>query len=550
MRRIRGTALFLTALLAGCGGGMPRGAKSAPPASVKTVAVAFHIVPTKQGSSVGRRPKYVSGATLSASIDVSAAGVPPTTTIIRCYRPAGCSGNVDAPVATDTFSVKLYDDEVAQGHLLSAGSTTQTIVQDQANSVNITFDGVPAKVSALAFDMPNPLIGMHAAINVTVTAVDAAGFTILGPGNYNPPIVLALTDPSGATSLSETTVTSPNDVVTLSYDGAAKIVATVTAAVQGGAVDQTAIFEPANVSAEYTDPTPEGFPNDIVQGPDGALWFTDGLTVGRITTTGVITKYPTIGAPSGITVGPDGALWFAESLNSRQYGRIDPADGSLTEYAISVPPVGTFTVARLAFGADGLLYLTDDGTDPGVYAVVPATGTVVKKYTFASKPAGIVAGPDGNMWVGLTGSVARIGLVGGLGLVSTFPTSGLVVELTAGADGNVWFTDDAGKIGNVTPAGAVTEYAIPKYERSPYGHSYDIVTAPDGTYWFTYGHMTSLPENTCRIGHSTTTGAITSYAIKECVTSGLAFGPDHNIWLAESRRRTIGVFSSFDLPSR
>jgi virginiamycin B lyase len=547
----RGTALILTALLAACGSGVPRGAKTAPPpATGKTVSVAFHIVATKKPSGAARKPKYVSLGTQSAAIAVSAPGLPATTTIINCAL-GSCDGSVDAPVATDTFTVKLYDDGNGQGNLLSAGATTQTIVQDQANSVNITFDGVPVKTTALVLDMPNPLIGTPATINLSVGAVDAAGFTIVGPGSYNPPIVLTLTDPSGATSLSTTTVTSPNDVVTLAYNGAAKVAATVTSAVQGHAADQTAVFEPANVSAEYMDPTPEGFPNDIVQGPDGAMWFTDGVSIGRITTAGAITKYTTVGNPGGsIIVGPDGALWFTE-FGEKQYGRISPADGTVVEYALAVPPGGSFlTVTNLAFGPDGLLYLTNDGTNPGVYAVVPATGTVVKSYTFGSNPAGIVAGPDSNIWVGLTGSVARIGLVDGLGLVTTYTTNGKIVQLTAGADGNVWFTDDAGTIGNVTPAGAVREYAIPQYARSPYGHAYDIVTAPDGTYWFTYGHMTSFDNHSCRLGHSTATGAVTSYVIAECVTSALAFGPDHNIWLAESRRAKIGIFSSFDPPAR
>jgi virginiamycin B lyase len=542
MRRMQGTALIVTALLAGCGGGMPHSAKSAPPASVKTASVAFHIEPTKAPASGKRRTKYVSYGTQSVSVTVSSSGQPTTTTVIPCSY-GSCSGNIDAPVATDTFTVGLYDDPSAHGNLLSSGSITQTIVAEQANTVNITFDGIVAHASALGFDVPTPLIGAPLTTTVTVSAVDAAGFTIVGPGNYDRPIVLTLTDPSGATSLSKTTVTSPNDVVTLSYNGGAKVVATVTSAVQGGAVEQTAIFEPENVSAEYMDPTPEGFPNDIVQGSDGAMWFTDGVKLGRITTTGSITGYTTVGAPGGgIITGPDGALWFTE-FGERQYGRISPADGTVSEYALVPAPAATLTVARLAFGSDGLLYITDDGSNPGVYAVVPATGTIVKKYVFASKPAGIVAGPDNNIWVGLAGSVARISLLDGL--VSTFATNGQVVQLTAGTDGNVWFTDDIGKIGNVTPAGTVTEYAVPQYARSPYGHTYGIVAAPDGTYWFTYGHMTSFPNYTCRLGHSTATGTITSYEIAECVTSALAFGPDHNLWLAESRRQKIGVFSSF-----
>jgi hypothetical protein len=39
---------------------------------------------------------------------------------------------------------------------------------------------------------------------------------------------------------------------------------------------------------------------------------------------------------------------------------------------------------------------------------------------------------------------------------------------------------------------------------------------------------------------------VTSYAIADCITAGLAFGPDRNLWLAESSRNKIGIFSLFD----
>ncbi len=50
-------------------------------------------------------------------------------------------------------------------------------------------------------------------------------------------------------------------------------------------------------------------------GPDGAVWFTDTGThaLGRITTAGAVTEYPTTLLPylsGGIATGPDGALWF------------------------------------------------------------------------------------------------------------------------------------------------------------------------------------------------------------------------------------------------
>jgi hypothetical protein len=52
-------------------------------------------------------------------------------------------------------------------------------------------------------------------------------------------------------------------------------------------------------------------------GADGAIWFTLYTSLGRITTSGVITAYPARtanGNGNGITAGPDGALWFTDSV--------------------------------------------------------------------------------------------------------------------------------------------------------------------------------------------------------------------------------------------
>ncbi|HEY0396307.1 MAG TPA: hypothetical protein VGD01_17620 [Candidatus Elarobacter sp.] len=542
MLRMRGTALVLTALVAGCGGSGTV-SHSVPSARVQTASVAFHIEPSKAPSSSKRSPRYVSAGTQSARVDVSSPGLPSTTTLIRCSFGA-CSKSIDVPVATDTFTVTLYDGYNADGNVLSAGKTTQTIIANQANAVNVTFDAAPVHVIALSFGPPNALIGAPSQTTVNIAAVDAAGYTIVGPGAYDPPIKLTLTDSSGSTSLSETTVTSPNDDVKIAYNGTPKISATLTAVVQGDTVQQTRVFEPANVTKEYALQNSDGSqktiaPRDIAQGADGALWFAEGsdAKIGRISATGATAEYAISSIPTRIVAGPDGALWFGEMGPGPQYGRI-ATDGSVTEFAIAASGAAAVDPAGLAFGADGNLYVADAG-NPAVYAVTPATGALVRTYALATNANAVVTGPDNNIWVGTAGAVARIRLSDGL--VSAFATSGAVTSLTAGSDGNVWFTDRAGKVGNVTPAGAVTEFAIPTYG----DNAYKIVAAPDGTYWFTYGHVPPADETLCRIGHATATGSITSYAIADCNTTSLAFGPDHNLWLTEFTRSRIGIFSSF-----
>ncbi|MHB8146280.1 MAG: Vgb family protein [Vulcanimicrobiaceae bacterium] len=56
--------------------------------------------------------------------------------------------------------------------------------------------------------------------------------------------------------------------------------------------------------------------------------------------------------------------------------------------------------------------------------------------------------------------------------------------ITAGPDGNLWFTEYNGlghKIGRITTGGTITEYSLPTSDAYPVG----ITTGPDGNLWFT-----------------------------------------------------------------
>ncbi|MBV9408925.1 MAG: hypothetical protein JO164_08865, partial [Candidatus Eremiobacteraeota bacterium] len=138
-----------------------------------------------------------------------------------------CSATVSAPVGSDTFAVNLYSAQNAGGSLLSTGTLTQSIIADQANSVNVTFNGVVASLS-LALSAAQLSVGTPAAVTVTVRALDAAGNTIIGPGGYATATGAALTlalgdsDASGATTLSQTSLSAPpTSVITLNYNGTA-----------------------------------------------------------------------------------------------------------------------------------------------------------------------------------------------------------------------------------------------------------------------------------------------------------------------------------------
>src|SRR5438093_1231840 len=84
--------------------------------------------------------------------------------------------------------------------------------------------------------------------------------------------------------------------------------------------------------------------------------------------------------------------------------------------------------------------------------------------TPASFPGRITAGPDGNVW--FTESLGnKIGRITPAGVITEFPvpTSDSHPDgITAGPDGNVWFTEITGmKIGRITPAGVITEFSVP-----------------------------------------------------------------------------------------
>src|SRR5260370_769374 len=61
--------------------------------------------------------------------------------------------------------------------------------------------------------------------------------------------------------------------------------------------------------------------------------------------------------------------------------------------------------------------------------------------------------------------------------------------MAAGRDGNLWFTESgANKIGRITPAGAVTEFAVPTGNSQPEG----ITAGPDGSIWFTESNASKI----------------------------------------------------------
>src|SRR6266852_24837 len=186
-----------------------------------------------------------------------------------------------------------------------------------------------------------------------------------------------------------------------------------------------------------------------------------------------------------------------------------------------------------------------------------AVAGTIKEFPIPTKsaPIGITAGPDGNLWfTEITQGAGEIGRITPSGRFTVFPVptaSSMPEGITAGPDGALWFTGAVGKIGRSTTAGAITEFRIKTKSSLPLG----IAAGPDGNLWFAELHGN-------KIGRITPAGVITEFhLIAICVFSvgcgpdGITAGSDGNLWFTEFDGNAIGritpsgSFSTFGIPT-
>jgi streptogramin lyase len=285
-------------------------------------------------------------------------------------------------------------------------------------------------------------------------------------------------------------------------------------------------------------------PANIVEGPDGNLWFTLKLTAsagssgaagsafGRITRAGVVTEFqvPTPGAePLGIAKGPDGNVWLTEFYGNN-IARVAP-DGTVTEFPILTAashPNG------IVAGPDGNLWFTEQQASQIGRMSTAGDQPVEFSLGAGRLPTGITAGPDGNLWFAeQLGD--RIGCITPSGAIQEFTiphAGGYEQSIVAGPDGNLWFVENGNNmIARSTPTGAMREFSIPTAGSGAWA----IATGPDGNLWFTEG-------NANQIGRITPSGVVTEFVVPTANSSpsGLAAGGDGNLWFAEGNADQIG----------
>lgn len=162
-------------------------------------------------------------------------------------------------------------------------------------------------------------------------------------------------------------------------------------------------------------------------------------------------------------------------------------------------------------------------------------------------PQHLTAGPDGNVWFT---SIDAIGRISPSGDVITYKPAGLSTPegITAGPDGALWFANSGrDAIGRITTAGIATFYTDPVLHGVKW-----ITPGPDGALWFTnaYAHA---------IGRITTAGVISNFPDASVQNpTGITAGPDGALWYANegtwfsppsiSRMSTSGVVTSYTSP--
>jgi streptogramin lyase len=261
-----------------------------------------------------------------------------------------------------------------------------------------------------------------------------------------------------------------------------------------------------------------------------------------------ITEYPVeVGHSTNIdhiAVGADGTVWFAdgywpEGSFRALIGRFDPSDGAVAEFDQGL---NHFSVIRdFVAGPDGNMWFADSGSANAAAAIgkITPSGQITEYASpVGGKPWWIIVGPDESLWYTATRAVGRVTAAGALG---AYELPGVLGELAAGPDGNVWFTYGSGAnaaIGRIErhSDGSAT---ITLFQTGLDPHSVpERIVAAGGYLWFT-----DLSGAEPALGRVSPDGQITEFREGLAADSNIidiAAGPDGNVWFTDNGVGAIG----------
>ncbi|HEV7775036.1 MAG TPA: hypothetical protein VGO48_17285 [Conexibacter sp.] len=221
--------------------------------------------------------------------------------------------------------------------------------------------------------------------------------------------------------------------------------------------------------------------------------------------------------PRHLALGPDGNVWIAMEGLTDNIARIRP-DGTVDRFtsAAIVSPIG------IVAGPDGQLWVTESNA---VAHFSPSDPSAARRVDIVGLNAnGIAVGSDGNLWTASNDSVFRIRTDE---RSTAFRPAGLsgARGIAAGGDGNLYVADFGGQqILGVTTAG-VTTLAYPTG-----GGPQEVVAGPSGQMGFT--NPTNVPQQTGRFSPPDTRSVRTADFATGTDPFGIVFAEDGAYWIA------------------
>jgi streptogramin lyase len=231
--------------------------------------------------------------------------------------------------------------------------------------------------------------------------------------------------------------------------------------------------------------------NDIVQGPDGILYFTTNHnSLGRITTaTGEVQPFIDTPFPVGDHLATHGDEIWISDFNNHSIWRYDIPTGDIPNGAFTEFPISNLGPSSIAVDDHGIVWFADavvvDPSSPAqgvIGRLDPADGSV-RTFNVDGLPRDVSIATDGAVWFTERFTPQGVGrLDPATGASTVFAVDGGPEEIAPAAGGSMWFTrTTAGNIARISPDGVITAQSKAVKGSETFG----ITVASNGNPWFT-----------------------------------------------------------------
>lgn len=257
---------------------------------------------------------------------------------------------------------------------------------------------------------------------------------------------------------------------------------------------------------------------------------------------------------ASVAIGPDGTAWFG-TVDSFAAALFDFVPGAAEPSVDSLPfPKDISKASSLAWGPEGDLWFLLLGRARTAIGRLDATGGLTEYELPGAEdgtygPDSLTIGPEGDPWF-TRAELGKVGTVTPTGAVTEFDVGpkSHPAGIATGSDGAIWFAEQqAGKIGRITPAG---DLRLIRLGRKVYPRQ--IVAGADGALWFSeIGRRGRGHKVHDRIGRITTSGEVAQFPIPfGSDTQAIAADPRGVIWFSTARNELSSISMSGTIGAR